>query len=356
MEGYEILSRKIIGHDDLLNNILIHYPYKIISIENIKYKETDKERAVYKISTNKGNKCLKKVYYDEATLLFIYSVIEWLNIKGVNAPRLLSTKNGLKYVKYQDDIYMLTDWIDGRKCEYDDLEDIKKISANLAKIHISSKGFFPIQGSKLLIGEKDYITSLNKHFKHLLEFSNTAFRLKDKFSKLYLENFDYYINCAKESIYIISKIDFQNLGDEVSSRAICHLDYVNKNLIFTSDNKLYVIDFDKTRLDMPIHDISSFLHRILKRKKTPWKFEIFKEAVECYETIRPLSYYEHLAIFSLLMFPKKFWKISKDYFKNYKFVNKNYYLEELHDVVDYKKEHREFCKLVNDYIETKFRG
>ncbi|WDU84159.1 phosphotransferase [Caloramator sp. Dgby_cultured_2] len=56
----------------------------------------------------------------------------------------------------------------------------------------------------------------------------------------------------------MSSLDFNNLGDEISNGAICHLDYVNKNLIFTPDDKVYVIDFDKTRIDCPVHDISSF--------------------------------------------------------------------------------------------------
>lgn len=40
--------------------ILDYYPYVIYEFENIKIKETDKPRAVYKVFTNDGIKCLKK--------------------------------------------------------------------------------------------------------------------------------------------------------------------------------------------------------------------------------------------------------------------------------------------------------
>ncbi|SEF73999.1 spore coat protein, CotS family [Caloramator fervidus] len=353
MKNISLAPRILLDNDSLIDKILSNYNLKVYSIENIKIKESDKERAVYKINTDKGYKCLKKVYYDEKTLLFIYSVIEWLNVKGILCPKLISTKKGLKYVKYNSNIYILTDWIDGRKCNYDDINDIKDISENLAKIHSASKGFFAIEGSKILISDKDYFKSYNKHFKQLIECANSAYRIKDKFSKIFLDNFDYYLNCAKESIYILSKIDFDNMGDEISNQAICHLDYVNKNLIFTPDNKLYVIDFDKTKLDCPVHDISSFLHRILKRKKTAWSFEVFEVAINSYEKIRPLTTNEYLAIYAFLLFPKKLWKVSKDYYKNIKYCNKSEYINELKSIVKYRENHEAFCNKLKELLSKK---
>ncbi|MDO6354461.1 CotS family spore coat protein [Caloramator sp. CAR-1] len=356
MENISSVERAIYEKDIIINKILSNYNIEVYSIENIKIKETDKERAVYKIATNKGDKCLKKVYYDEKTLLFIYSVIEWLNIKGILAPRFISTKKGLKYVNYQGNLFILTDWIDGRKCDYDNIDDIKKISENLAKLHKSSKGFFPIEGSKLLINDKDYFKSYNKHFKQLIECANLAYKIKDKFSKIFLDSFDYYLNCARESLYILSSLDFNNLGDEISNGAICHLDYVNKNLIFTPDDKVYVIDFDKTRIDCPVHDISSFLHRILKRKKTAWDFSIFETAINNYQNVRKLNKNEMIAIYAFLLFPKKLWKVSKDYYKNIKYCNKGQYIDELKSVVKYRQNHQEFSLKVEEFIEKNFRG
>ena len=44
----------------------------------IKFKDTEKQRAVYKIDYIDKSYCLKKVYYNEAELLFVYSAMEWL--------------------------------------------------------------------------------------------------------------------------------------------------------------------------------------------------------------------------------------------------------------------------------------
>lgn len=351
-----IASNDYLPLQEIKENVLSKYNMDVYDIENIKFKDTDKQRAVYKVSTSKGIMCLKKVYYDKPSLLFIYSVIEWLNAKGVFCPRLISTSKGIKYVEYNGDLFILTDWIDGRKCNYDDINDIKIAAENLAMIHSSSKNFKPITGSCIKESESDYFKSFNKHFLQMLELSNNAFMIGDSFSKIYLEHFDYNIEKAQESIYTLSLIDFNiPLGDEVSGMAICHLDYVNKNLIFTPDNRLYIIDFDKAAMEMPVHDIYGFLRRILKRENTSWDFEIYKISIESYEKIRPLSYNEHLIIASLLMFPHKFWKVSRDYYKNRHQCNKEAFISIIRKLSKQEKEHEEFCSKIKEYITQKFK-
>lgn len=355
----EVISKKIdfefLSFEEIKSNILNYYNLVVYDIESIKFKDTEKQRAVYKIVTDKGVKCLKKVYYYEDDLLFIYSVIEWLNSRGIYCPRFISTKNGLKFVKYCNNLFILTDWIEGRKCDYNNLDDIKAIAENLGKIHKCSKGFYPVDGSKLRVTDKDYLYSYNKHFLQLLELSNTAFRIRDKFSKIYLENFDYNLYKARESIYILSKIDFsKNIGDDVSRNAICHLDYVNKNIIFSEDNNLYVIDFDRAMIDMPVHDINVFLKRILKREKTSWNFDVFLSAIESYEKIRKLSYDEYMLLYAMLMFPQKYWKVSRDYYKNIKECNKDAFITILKKISNQQKDHENFCNKMKDYIYKKF--
>lgn len=353
--NYEIQA-ELMPIEELNNNVLSQYSMSINGIESIKFKDTDKQRAVYKILTDKGDKCVKKVYYDKASLLFVYSIIEWLNAKGILCPRLISNKKGIKYVEYNGNLFIAMDWIEGRKCDYDNIEDIKKAARNLGRIHKSSNKFTPIEGSIIKKSESDYFNSYNKHFLQLLELSNKAYIIKDKFSKAFLEIFDYNIEKAKESLYILSMVDFTKpIGDEVSANSICHLDYVNKNLIFTPEDNLYIIDFDKSAIDYPVHDISSFLKRILKRKNTSWDFNIYKEAMESYEEIRPLSYYEHLVLSAFLMFPQKYWKISKDYYKNRYKCNKDAFLSIMKKINIQVKEHDLFCGLMRDYIYKKFR-
>lgn len=349
-------SKEFMPIEEIKDHILSNYNIDIINIENVKFKDTDKQRAVYKVETNKGYKCLKKVYYSEGNLLFIYSVIEWINARGILAPRLISTKKGLKYVKYNNHLFILTDWIEGRKCNYDNIEDVEMASSNLAKIHQCSKNFWPIEGSEIQNAGRDFYQSNGKHFNQLLESSNNAFMVRDRFSKLFLGHFEHNINVAQKSVELLLDIDFStNIGDDVSSHSICHLDYVNKNLIITPENKIWVIDFDRCRMSYPVHDISSYLKRIMKRKKTLWDFSLFETAIRNYESVRKLSLNEHIIILSLLMFPQKYWKISRDYYKNRDKCNKNAFYSILKKVTDQDDAHNEFCIKYKEYIDERFK-
>ncbi|GFR34496.1 hypothetical protein [Thermobrachium celere] len=58
---YEIVNKQTTTYTaEDIKNVLNYYPYEITKIENIKIKDSDKPRAVYKVYTNNGIKCLKK--------------------------------------------------------------------------------------------------------------------------------------------------------------------------------------------------------------------------------------------------------------------------------------------------------
>jgi CotS family spore coat protein len=342
--------------DEIRNKILSKYPYIIYDITPIKFKDTDKQRAVYRFESNAGPKCLKKVYYDKENLLFVYSVIEWLYQSGINVPRLLPTLSGGRFVKYKNNLFIVTDWVEGRKCDYDMDEDVCAAAENLGKMHKSSYGFKPIRGSAIRWEDPDWYKTFCKRFLQLLQFSNTAYKVKDNFSSIYLDNFEYNFVKAKHSIEVLNGIELERLSEPLKKyNTVCHLDYVNKNLILTDQGSVCVIDFDKSRNDMPVHDIGTFLKRILKRKNTSWDFSILIKTIENYEKQRRLSLIEHTALFAYLEFPQKYWKVSRDYYNNRGQCNKDMYISMLEKTCQQQEEHNEFCRMFQDYVEQKFK-
>lgn len=341
--------------EDIKKYVLSNYPYEIYDVTQIKFKDTDKQRAVYKFESSNGPKCLKKVYFDEENLLFIYSVIEWLYRHGINLPRLLPTKTGGKYVKYNNNLFIVTDWIEGRKCDYDNDMDVAMAAKNLGKMHISTYNFTPIEGSLIRREDYNWYKTFNRRYSQLMKFYNKALIQNDKFSKLFIESFDYYFERAKNAVYYLSCIDNKNLTSPVDKyNTICHLDYVNKNIIITDYNDLYVIDFDKCKVDIPIHDLGTFLKRILKRKKTCWSFDILLMVLENYEKERKLTISENIGLLAYLEFPQKYWKVSRDYYNNRKKYDKDVLIKMLKDINNQQKKHSIFCDNFKAYIEEKF--
>lgn len=297
--------------------VLPNYNLKDATIEQIKIKDTLKHRAVYKISSGSNTYCLKKIYYTEDKLLFMYSVLEWLHRSNFNVPKILKTKNNNICVNINGLIFILTPWIPGTKCDLDNIDHISKASKNLALLHQNTKEFFPIQGSFIKEGYANLYISINKHFNNLLSSFNSANKRKDSFSKIFLSTFDENIELAKFALYVSSTINFDNL-----SRSICHGDYVNKNLLLT-DNKISMIDFDKCSYDYSMTDLSYFLRRLLKRNDTKWDFDIAKKIIISYNKINKLTEDDIKYIMVYLAFPQKYWRISRDYYSSISKCNKN---------------------------------
>lgn len=318
-------------------------------VSQIKFKNTEKQRAVYKVIYYDRVYCLKKVYFPKEDLLFIYSALEWLYRNGISVPRFLPSLDKKRYVIWGDMLFTLTDWLQGEKCDYDNLEHIIKCSTNLGKMHRVSKNFIPINGSTKREGYGNIYSSYNKHFDELLTLYNKSEKCKDKFSKIYVDNFNDNFILSKRSVEIASLIDHSKL-----SKSLCHMDYVNKNLLINGDI-VSVIDFDKCRMDYVSHDISYFLRRILKRNNSKWSLEIAISSINLYSEENGLNLNDYLYIISYLSFPQKYWKISRDYYKNRDKCNKESFINLLNESVERDGLQISFLNDFLDHIQDKFK-
>ena len=349
---YEAKAYKIdlLSEENVKKNVLPYYGLKNCEITQIKFKDTEKQRAVYQVSDENRCYCLKKIYFSTEDLLFVYSAIEWLFRHGINVPRILPTCTNDRFVNYNNMLFILTPWIDGEKCSYDNIENVLSASTNLSKIHYFTKNFKPIEGSSPRIGYENLYASFTKHFQQLLLCSNHAFIYGDRFSKIFLQYFDSNILLCQTAVDIAATIRNENL---ISS--LCHLDYVNKNIIFDNKGDIWTIDFDKCKMDYRVHDISYFLRRLLKRDSTKWDLELTINSLKLYEKINPLNIDEYKAILVYLAFPQKFWKISRDYYNNINKCNKNSFISLLTKACAKSDAQLEFSRGFIDYIETKFK-
>lgn len=343
------------NHIDILSEISVekyilpYYNIKDCNCTRVKFKDTAKQRAVYKVDTEGKSYCLKKVYYDENTILFIYSVLEWLSRNGINVPSFLPTNDNGRYVNYNGTLFIFTEWIDGEKCNYDIIDNILDSAENLGLMHKACNDFIPIKKEAIKAGCENLYLSYKKHMENLLVSSNIAYKYNDIFSKTFIDNFEHNFELAKYSVEIFSSINFNNLH-----KSICHMDYVNKNILFDSNNKIHIIDFDKCRIDYVSHDISYFLRRFLKRTSTGWDIDLTIKCLEHYEKNYELNEDDYKYILAYLSFPQKYWKISKDYYNNIKKANKNLFLSLLNKSVEMKNKHSLFIDEFSDQIKNKF--
>lgn len=333
----------------LKSQVLTHYGLQRAEIEQIKFKDSIRQRAVFKVMHLNEIYCLKKVYLSKEELLFVYSAIEWLYRNGINVPRLLPTKSNSRFVEFNGMLFILTPWIEGTKCSYDIPNNIFDSISLLADIHNSTENFIPIEGSAPRKACDNLGISIQKHFNQLLNCSNLAFKYKDRFSKTFLNSFDNNLLLSKLAVKLSSTINQKDMYT-----CLCHLDYVNKNIIFDRENKIWIIDFDKCKVDYAIHDISYFLRRILKRDNTKWNLDLAIKSLEIYESKRPLCIDEYKYLLSYLAFPQKYWKISRDYYNNIKKCNKKAFQTLINKTVEKTEYQVQFIRDFQQYIKSKF--
>ena len=318
---FQVLQNSSLSPEIIKRYVLPEFNLSNAKVSVIKFKDTEKQRAVYRIDYKDSSYCLKKVYYELGDLLYVYSAIEWLYRNNIRVPKLLPTVDNNRFVKFDNMLFILTPWVEGEKCCFDNMNHIEISIKKLAQIHSISKNFKPILGSSLKEGFDDYYISTLKHFQDLLKSSNDSFKYKDKFSKKFISDFDVNFQLAKISLDMANKIDQDQL-----SRSLCHGDYVNKNILISKDNDPWIIDFDKCKMDYCAKDLSYFLRRLLKRENTKWNPDLLLKIIRTYNKISPLTRADIYYIVSYTCFPQKYWKISRDYFKNIHNCNKNSFL------------------------------
>lgn len=335
--------------ESIKENVLPYYNLQNAKISVIKFKDTDKQRAVYRIDFREKSYCLKKVYYNINDLLYVYSAIEWVYRNNIRVPKLLPTIDNNRFVSYKDMLFILTPWIEGDRCSFDNMNHVLISIKKLSTLHSISRNFRPILGSTLKEGFDDYYISTLKHFQDLLQASNEAFKYKDTFSRQFISNFDMNLQLAKVSLDISNKIDNSNL-----SKSLCHGDYVNKNLIFPEDLDPWIIDFDKCKMDYCAKDLAYFMRRLLKRENTKWNVDLALSVLEAYNESCPLTKSDLKYLISYICFPQKYWRISRDYYKNIHKCNKSAFLTLLSNAVSKTDSQYAFALNIIDEVQKKF--
>jgi len=349
--GNEVLYLKEsnLSPEIIKQNVLPRYNLQNSKISIIKFKDTDKQRAVYRVDFKGKSYCLKKVYYNKNDLLYVYSAIEWLYRNNIRVPKLLPTIDNNRFVSYENMLFILTPWIQGEKCNFDNIKHVILSVKKLSTVHSISRDFKPILGSSLKEGFDDYYISTLKHFQDLLQGSNEAFKYKDTFSRQFISSFDINLCLAKISLDISNKIDNDTL-----SKSLCHGDYVNKNIIFPSDLDPWIIDFDKCKMDYCAKDLAYFMRRLLKRENTKWDIDLALSVLEVYNESSPLTESDLRYLISYICFPQKYWKISRDYYKNITKCNKSAFSNLLLNAISKTNFQYNFALTIIDTVQKKF--
>ncbi|HOJ76800.1 MAG TPA: CotS family spore coat protein [Bacillota bacterium] len=323
---------------------------KLLSNWGLSAIKWQKVKDVYRVETDQGLKNLKISPLNPQRLLFVHQAIQYISNKGFSRMvPLIPTLTGETYVAYQDLAFSLFDWIEGRQCDFQNLNELAEATQRLAEFHQKTAGFVPPPNSNMRNQLGKTVKHFEERYQNLLDFVQLAKTMKDDpFAKLYLEQADLFIPMAELALTRLKNSNYQWLVQVAKlSGKFCHGDPAARNFILTPANTVYLIDFDSCRWDMPIMDLIKFTRRVMK--KYNWDVAIAKLIFDAYQEEVRLNQSELNVIKAIFYFPQKFWRIAVRYFHQHNHHSLKHSLQKLTKFVNSQKNFAQFQREFDNY-------
>jgi len=250
MEENRQLERDFLGEYNL--------DARLFEAMGFKVKQIVPVRSVYRIVTDKGFFCLKKLRFPMEDMIFIFEAVEHLREKGFgNVFNIVKQKNGENFICFKDEKYFLTEWIDGRECDFLNPIDLDAAVDVLAHMHNAAEGYLPAvcPTGRCYYGKWPENFSRRIEEMKLIKEQVLAKPEKSDIDKIYLDYVDMCINDGKEALLLLNKTDYKGISEAAASKgSFIHHDFAHHNILHTFDGRTYVVDFDYSIMDIRMHD------------------------------------------------------------------------------------------------------
>ncbi|MEG2291568.1 MAG: CotS family spore coat protein [Clostridium sp.] len=319
---------------------------------DIKIESIKPNKGVYQLKTNKGVRCLKKISYGTQKLLFVCGAKEHLYNNGFkNIDRYYLNTEEKPYALVNEDIYTLSEWIDGRECDFHSDDDLVLASKALARFNQSSKGYEPSENSKLKsdLGRWPHLIEKRiKSFDKMKEMVRKKKNHKTDFDLSYIKSMDYYKILGKKALETLNKSNYYEICRIAEEeKSFCHHDFTYHNIIISENNEVSVIDFDYCKREVRTFDLSNFMIKVLKRRD--WDFEVAKLIIDNYNQVSELTKDEYNVLYAFLMFPQRYWRVCNRYYYNEVNWVQNTFNKKLEELIAEQGKFEEFMKNFKEF-------
>ena len=285
---------------------------------DIKIEVIKASKGIYYLRSNKGERCLKKINYGPQKLLFVCGAKEHLINNGFKAvDRYYLNIDGDPYALVNEDLYTLSEWLDGRECDFHNIEEVKVAAKTLAKMHEASKGYEPPENSKLKSDLGRWPHLMAKRIKSFDKMRDMVRKRNNKnsFDLIYLKSMEFYKEIGRKALKTLEESSYMELCQIAENdKSFCHHDYTYHNIIIDKEENVNIIDFDYCKREVRAFDISNFMTKVLKRVN--WDMDFAKAIIDSYNEVSKLREDEYKVLFAYLQFPQRYWRLANRYYYN----------------------------------------
>lgn len=342
-------DRKLIQYVDELTDKEKSMIKKVLENYNFSVIDISKVRSSYKIDTNIGAVCLKRVKHNKTKTLNSNYLAEELSKNDFPyTSKFFRTKDNYLFAAHKKMYFYVVEWIDGDECDLNDIEEACNCVRLLARFHLSSQ-YIDTKVLKIKNNLKNWprifkknLGDLDKIKKHI-----EKKRLRSEFDKVYKSYLDSFYNMGSMCLQVLNTSDYYALSKKANEQKfVCHDSFYYQNII-KKDDTYYIVNLDNILIDLHINDLSKFIRRLMFKKEYQWDFEKAKTMIEAYNSINKLSRSELESMLSMIIFPHKFCRLGKKRYIKHKDWSESKYIRKLNKLLRYNEAQQKF---LNDYL------
>ena len=280
---------------------------KILQNFGINGSFAGKRKGGYLIKSGSKFLFLKKTSTDSDEIIFQNIIKKHLvknNFKNIDT--YYETTDGRPFFNLNSENYILTDYVEGDEVDFCDSNMFLKLVEKTALMHTLIRNAEPncINSGNSLSDYKKALAVFKEH-KKLISKRSTLSDL----DILFLENYDYYLNLAKDSIKILEESNYDKL---IESKNETTHNLLKKENLATINNDIYITNFSKIKRELSVKDLADLVKRFIKYNEEP-DIDI-NQILHTYSKIKPLSDAEIKITYAMLKFPMDFFKICREYY------------------------------------------
>lgn len=328
----------------LIESILKNYNFNVISINKV--------RSAYKVETESGNICLKKMKHGRRKVLNGKILVDGLlKNKFDNIAMYYKTKDDRLYVTERKYIFYATEWIDGEECDMSNLQETCECVKLLAQFHISSKSI-DTKDLKLENNIRNWPKVFSSNIADLERYRRVIQnkKIKNEFDLTYEKFIDSMYDRGMMAIRLLNNSQYYKvIRTGVHNYTICHDSFYYQNII-KKDGKYYLIDLDSIMIDLQVNDLGKLIRRLMFKSEYQWDFSKAKQIIESYASVNKLTKNDLEIMLALIIFPHKFWKLGKKRYSKNKNWNEAKYYHKLLKLIKYDELEQNFLQEYLKYL------
>lgn len=320
--------------EDKFEEILKQYPFQV--------RSRKRTRGGFLLETEQGLCLLTEYSSSLPRLEFEERIKEKLSQQGYQQLDIAYKNSKGEY--FTKDAYrnnwIVRKWQSGTECDIRREEDVLHCAAHLGKLHklmqLGERQESDYCQKESIQGEME---RHNKELKRVRSYIRNK-KQKNEMEICLLNSFDLFYEQGYLAQSLLQESRYDELWNQTLEQGrICHGNYTYHNVLL-SPKGIATTHFEKAEIGIQIRDLYQFMRKVME--KNGWESSLGISVIKEYQKERSFEPGEGELLYTLLLYPEKYWKLVNFYYNNRKSWSPAKNLEKLKKIC-HQQEQRMAC-------------